>query len=295
VLGNCAFCDRNATLRESHILPAFAFRWLRGRSGTGHIRQTDRPNRRVQDGLKLHWLCDDCEGLFSKDETAFATHAFHPWNGGNNHIPYQDWLLRFCVSVSWRVLRYLRGKNRPKEHYSDEQNALMDQADARWRAFLNHETSNPGPFEQHLLIFDLIESHIVRDLPNNINRFMSGAITMDIVGSAKSLMTFAKLGPFLIFGLIQKGRDPWQGTKIHVRRGVLKPGDFTVPAGLLPLFTEKAGLSEAAMQNVSPAQLDKVDQSIHENLDRFAASGQFAAMKADAKLFGADAILRRKR
>src|SRR3546814_6050943 len=51
--GICAFCDSDEPLRESHVLPAFVFRWLRGRSGTGHMRNTDNPNRRVQDGLKL--------------------------------------------------------------------------------------------------------------------------------------------------------------------------------------------------------------------------------------------------
>ena len=74
----CAFCGQQVPLRESHVLPAFAFRWLRGRSGTGHIRHTDNPNRRVQDGLKLKWLCDACEGRFSRSETTFATKVFHP-------------------------------------------------------------------------------------------------------------------------------------------------------------------------------------------------------------------------
>jgi hypothetical protein len=290
--GICAFCRRETLLRESHVLPAFVYRWLRGRSGTGHIRHTDNPNRRVQDGLKLHWLCDDCEGLFSRDETAFATRAFHPWHDGNYHIAYQDWLLRFCVSISWRVLRFARGRN-DKAEYTTVQQDLMDQADAKWQAFLKGEVKHPGDFEQHLLIFDLIKSTTVVDLPSNINRFMSGAVTLDIIGSANSVMTFAKLGNFLIFGMIQKGSSRWEGTKVHVKRGVLKPGDFVVPAGLLPLLKEKASLAETAMEKVSSAQFEKIDQTVIANLDRFSSSDQFKAMLADADMFGDAAIIRK--
>jgi len=290
--GICAFCDSDAPLRESHVLPAFVFRWLRGRSGTGHMRNTDNPNRRVQDGLKLPWLCGECEALFSRDETAFATKLFHPWHAGNYRIPYDDWLLKFCVSVSWRVLRYARGRN-PDTHYTDAQEALMDDADVRWRAFLRGAEPHPGPFEQHLLIFDMIEDTTVPDLPNNINRFLTGAVTFDIVGSDRSLMTFAKLGRFTIFGIIQKGSHRWEGTKVHVKHGLLKPGKVVIPGALLDLFREKAMLADDFMTSMSPAQRAKVDKHVMDNIEAFAASDQFAAITADARMFGEDAVVRK--
>jgi len=290
--GNCAFCGDETLLRESHVLPAFVFRWLRGRSGTGHIRQTENPNRRVQDGLKLPWLCDACEGLFSRFETAFATKVFYPWQEGNNRVAYSDWLLKFCVSVSWRVLRFARGRNE-NASYTQQQLHLMDRAEQRWRAFIKDEAPHPGEFEQHLLIFDLIESSNVDDLPNNINRFLTGAITLDIVGSERSLMTFAKLGRFTIFGIIQKGPDRWEGTKVHVKDGILQPGTFTVPAGLLPLFREKATLSEDAIAAMSPVQRAKVEQHVADNFERFINSDQYAAIAADARMFGRDAVVRK--
>ncbi|SNS77424.1 hypothetical protein [Sphingopyxis indica] len=288
--GVCAFCDTQARLHESHVLPAFVYRWLRGRSGTGHIRQTDNPNRRVQDGLKLPWLCGGCEAQFSRYETAFATKVFHPWQAGTYRIPYDGWLLKFCVSVSWRVLRFARGRNKDAS-YTDEQQVLMDRAEAHWRAFLRDEAPHPGAFEQHLLIFDLIEDTTVPDLPTNMNRFMTGAVTLDIVGSDRSLMTFAKLGRFTIFGIIQKGPGKWEGTKVHVKHGLLKPGKFVVPAGLLHLFREKAALASEAMIALSPTQRAKVDKHVLGNLDAFAASDQFASIVADARMFGEDAVL----
>jgi hypothetical protein len=74
----------------------------------------------------------------------------------------------------------------------------MDQAEACWRAFLQDEVPHPGEFEQHLLIFDMVESTTIPELPINTNRFMT-ARSPDIVGSDRSLMTFAKLGRFWIF------------------------------------------------------------------------------------------------
>ncbi|WP_400769488.1 hypothetical protein [Methylosinus sporium] len=288
--GACAFCGEQKPLMDSHVLPAFVFRWLRNRSGTGHIRSTENPNRRVQDGLKFRWLCGDCEGRFCRYETAFAAKAFHPWHSGEYRIAYEEWLLKFCVSVSWRILKYTRGRNKSAP-YSNEQKSLMAAAEARWRAFLNDEAPHPAQFEQHLLISDIVESTTISDLPTNFNRFMTGAVTFDIVGSEESVMTFAKLGRFMIFGMIQKGTDRWEGTKIHVKGGMLKPGKVVVPAGLLGLFKEKAENAAAAVSNISSAQRAKINKHVIDNIDCFSESDQFSAIMADASMFGNRAVL----
>jgi len=288
--GTCAFCGEHKSLRDSHVLPAFVFRWLRGRSGPGHIRNSENVNRRVQDGLKFFWLCDDCEGRFNRYETPFATKVFHPWHSGERRLAYQAWLLKFCVSVSWRVLKFARGRNKDAP-YSDEQQTLMDDAEVRWRAFLKDEATHPGKFEQHLLIFDIVESTNISNLPTNFNRFMTGAVTLDIIGSKRSVMTFAKLGEFMIFGIIQNGPNQWGGTKVHVKHGLLKPDKVTLPAGLLDLFREKAENAATAMSNISPVQRAKINQHILDNLDAFAASDQFASIRADASMFGEGAVL----
>lgn len=293
VSGNCAFCGQHGSLRESHVLPAFVYRWLRKRSGTGHIRNTENPNRRVQDGLKLYWLCVECEAVFSRYETAFATRLFHPWQKEETKVPYSDWLLKFCVSVSWRVLCYARGRN-PEAKYTTEQHRLMDEAEIRWRDFLKSNVPHPGKFEQHLLIFDIIESTTVKGLPNNFNRYMTGAVTLDIVGSEKTLMTYAKLGRFNIFGIIQLGPNKWENTKIHVRHGVIQAGQFVVPKGLLNLFREKAMLAAQATEALSPVQQELIRRSVDGDLARFTQSDQFRSMQADAEMFGVEAVLAKK-
>ena len=288
--GICAFCHQEKILIESHVLPAFVFRWLRRRSGAGDIRKTDTPNRRVQDGIKFPWLCGECEGLFNSYETYFANNIFHPWHDGKDQIFYESQLLKFCVSISWRVLKFARGKN-PIAHYTAEQNILMDQAEACWRSFLNGEAPHPNKFEQHMVIFDFVESTNINGLPHNFNRFITGAVTLDIIGSKQSLMTFAKLGRFTIFGIIQKGSDIWIGTKVHVRHGVLKPDKFTVPKSLEHFLIERAKVVSGALEGITTKQKQKITKNVLENIDSFASSDQFAAIQADARMFGLGAVL----
>ena len=290
----CAFCQMPSPLLESHVLPAFLFRWLKARSVTGHIRNTDNPNRRVQDGVKKPWLCRSCEQSFSRYETAFATKLFHPWLTGTQRVRYEEWLLKFCVSVSWRVLKHCRGQN-PKAQYTPDQATLLDQAEITWRAFLNGDVAHPGRFEQHLVIWDLIDSTNAPTLPHNINRFLSGAITMDIIGSDRTMMTFAKMGRFTLFGMVQKGSATWEGTKVHVRGGVVKPGQMTLPAGLFDFICDRAAMADEKYSGMSNVQHDKMEADALRDLDRFAASEQFAAMQADAAMFGIQAITRRPR
>ncbi len=231
----CVFCGNEARLCESHIIPAFLFRWLRQRSGKGYIRSTEEPNRRVQDGPKIFWLCRNCEQAFNQFETAFANKLFLPWTKGDALNTYGDWLLKFCVSLSWRVLKFLRGRN-PRTQYTSQQQALMDQAELRWRSFLMGNAPHPAKFEQHLIPWGITESTTIQDLPKNFNRFMDGAITFDIVGSGTSLMTFSKLRPFIIFGFIQQNTAQWQGTKVHVRHGHLRRDKIVLPYPVIDFF-----------------------------------------------------------
>lgn len=286
----CAFCANCGPLLNSHVLPAFVYRWLRNRSGSGHIRHTDNIDRRVQDGIKLPWLCAKCENLFSKYETAFANSVFYPWLKDEKPIVYDERLLKFCTSVSWRVLRFARGQSKAAK-YTPDQEKLMDRAEQRWRDFINGKVAHPGDFEQHLVIFNVIKNTSLSDLPTNMNRFMTGAVTLDIVGSKRSILTFAKLGRFMIFGLIQGDKKAWQGTKVHVRNGLLKPDSVSIPGGLLYMFKEKATLAAAAVDSMSPKQKAKVDLHIRDNLDQFLESEQFAAIEADARMFGEEAVI----
>lgn len=291
-MADCALCLQEAKLKDSHVLPAFVFRWLRQRSVTGHIRNTKNINRRIQDGLKKPWLCGGCEQLLSRDEQAFATKVFGPYLRETTRVEYGPWLLRFCTSISWRVLKHAKGLN-AEHRYTPEEESAAAKAEAVWRDFLHGRRQGVGSFEQHLLPLDIIESTTVPDLAENINRYLTGYVDMDIAGTSKTMMTYAKLGRFVVFGMIRKGRGPWEGTRVNAQHGYLEPRKYVVPQELIWFFNDRARHVRASVDAMSAAQTAKVEAAFLANIDSAVGSEQVRAMLADARLFGDDAIIRR--
>ena len=121
---------------------------------------------------------------------------------------------------------------------------------------------------------------------------------MDIIGSSNSAFTWAKMGRFQIFGVVKEGPDRFQNLKIHVRNGELKPGRFVLPGGMLSLYREKAEQARLGLDGLSEVQVEKIDSAfdvaVNADPDRVRSSNHFAAMLADAEMFGEDVIIRKK-
>ena len=288
----CALCGRNEPLRMSHVLPAFVFRWLKDTSATGHIRFGQAPNKRVQDGVKLELLCADCEERLSQWETAFANNLFHPVNtASHDTVRYGRWLLLFCVSVSWRVLTYLQN-DAGISHLDATQHRLAQSALVRWSECMLGTRPHPGQFEQHVLPLDPIESHSVEDLPANINRYFLRAVELDVLSTGTSAYTYVKLGRFALFGVIQPHASRWIGTKVHVKTGLIDPGEYSLPGDILGLFIDKAKRYGNIRAEISDKQQDKIREAVQRNVPRVQASGTLAALRQDQKLFGKRAFSR---
>ena len=122
--GFCRLCKQHADLQVSHILPAFVFKWLKK---DGFIRHSAKINKRTQDGAKEKWLCAECEELLCGWEAKFFNSLFHPlcYEDALPAISYGDWLLKFCVSVSWRSLLYVREHARLSHFSTDQVRKLM--------------------------------------------------------------------------------------------------------------------------------------------------------------------------
>lgn len=289
--GCCAMCERAVPLQQSHIIPAFVFRWLKSSGPTGYIRNTLEPNKRVQDGVRSLLLCADCEAILSRDEKFFSDKLFYPWLSDSFPITYSEWLLRFCVSVSWRVLLERKGQNALAK-YSEAQQLLLRKAERSWREFLLGNISNPREFEQHFLAFDLIEKTSIPNLPDNINRYMMGAVEMDVVGSDHLLMTFSKLGRFTIFGIIHGETKSWQGTKVHLRHGTLPQRKIVLPHNFLEFLCDRARHTRDAYKSISDKQYDKISAVAEKNIASALHTDGVRALVADAGMFGPQAVLR---
>jgi hypothetical protein len=291
-VSNCALCQKQALLVDSHVLPAFVFRWLKDTSATGFLRFAENPAKRVQDGIKFPWLCEDCERLLNGFETPFATKLFHPYNADTKvRVPYQEWLLKFCVSVSWRVLKHVEQKTGLK-NLNDGHRVEVPRALERWRAFLFDEVSNPGPYEQHLLPLGPIESTNLTDLPDTMNRYLMRGVEMDVCGGEVSAHTFAKMGRFALFGTIKPTSKRWEGTRVAVRSGVIEPSRYGFPIGIVDYLKERARRYGQYLDSIPEHQQDRIEVTAMKNIERFRNSDLLQAMLNDERMFGTKAILR---
>lgn len=296
--GSCKLCDVKTDLQLSHVLPAFVFRWMRETSGNGHLRSGETPNRRVQDGFKRYWLCTACEILFSRTETAFANQLFHPYFRGEfSRFVYGDWLMHFCVSVSWRVLNFYRDAT-GLQQYEVEGIRRIDSAEKSWKAFLLGKAPHPGLFEQHLLPFDAIESISTArdDLSPNLNRYLMRTVDMDLCRGARNIYVYAKLGRLVLLGFVHEDhREQWQGTKVHVRHGIIEPRKYTLPRAFFEYLNDRARKTAELLARISERQSEKIDQSFHSNLTKYIGSDECEAMQNDLRMFGDAAFTRARK
>ena len=288
--GVCKLCGSAADLQLSHILPAFAYRWLRDSSGTGHIRVSQDPNRRVQDGLKLHWLCVDCEQRFSRAEDNFSSRLFHPYLKHSGGVfAYSEWLPYFCTSLSWRVLCYFRDVT-GLSGWDAEESRQADQAEIVWRSYLLGESKRLRSHFQHLLPLDRI-TEATGDLATNLNRYLMRAVHMDIIRGPQANFTYSKLGRFVVIGQIAEPHpSPWKGTKVQAAHGCIEPRNYQLPGQMRAYWNQKAGEMRQKMAGLSPRQKQKIDDAFRANVDRFVGSDSMQALLADIEIHGDDAF-----
>ena len=282
--GKCRLCGNDGLeLQRSHILPAFAFRWMKKSSATGHIRNGEEPNRRVQDGLKERWLCSPCENDIGKAEMRFAEQFFHPVVKDRSPCDeYGPWLLKFCVSVTWRVLLKFRDMD-PFDDYSSKEYDLLERAAAVWREYLRGSRSDVETFRQHLYIVQRISS-AQRNFPPNINRHVLRHISADVVRGADQHIVFAKLPRFFIMGVLRDDRpDDWVGTEVFSDTGVV-PTYQRAPDGFYNYLYEKAGRSAELLASISDRQKMKVLNAIEAHPNRVDASDTVKALNLDIAL-----------
>ncbi len=147
----CKLCGSKKGLQQSHIIPKFVFKWLKESSATGYLRVGANPNIRCQDGLKTELLCWDCEQLLSSWENEVSKSLFYPYQSTKQPLSYSEYLLKFSVSLSWRVLTYLMLDDNIKADLSPSLTQKIEQVLATWKNFILDIKPNPGIFEQHLL------------------------------------------------------------------------------------------------------------------------------------------------
>ena len=285
--GKCLLCEIESDLQLSHVVPNFVIKWMK-RTSPSFLRSNRNPNVRLQDGEKRYMLCWPCEQLLSGWEEEFCQNIFVPYHQSTaivKKIAYGPWALKFCVSMSLRVLGYFRSIG--ISEWSAEQETAATKAMKVWRDFLLGKTPHPADFEQHLLPVDVIESGAVPRMSPYFNRYLVRCVHIDGLYSKNTAMVFAKLCRLLIFGFVHCGNPGiWKGTKVHVKHGLIQPTQYEVPGSILIYLNEKAGQVAEVMASISPRQKRKCKEYVMKNLDKFAESDVFRAMSYDVRHSG---------
>lgn len=290
----CSLCHESKELKESHFIPKFVGKWLKRTSATGYLRNIDNINKRQQDILKDYLLCNDCELLFSGWEKQFSEKMFIPFLDQKNYvIEYKDWLAKFCTSLSWRTLIYIKNKNSDFENESAYFIDQINRAELNLRNFLLGKQDNLYQYEQH--IFPLSEINIPPkslNLPSNINRYFLRSIGVDVLQGDNNIYIFTKLPTFLILGIVNSNfSSKMRASRVSLKQGICKPASLVMPEYLLGYMKSKALEIQEKRSSMSNEQQDKVEKAALDNLDKTADSKSFEAMMHDYNIFG-DAIFK---
>ena len=284
---NCKLCQRNSELCNSHITPCFIAKWLKKTSITGFFRKATNMNKREQDLAKEYWLCKDCEGLFCKWEDAFAKEIFYPYIKNQNlEANYSEWMSKFCASLSWRTLIYVKDQNHKQNKTPNYINA-RNQAEMHLAKYLLNQEQSLNQYEQHLFPLSAIESSTNTTLPKNINRYFLRAVDLDVVGNTNNVFIYTKLPFFILLGIIKSEKsEDFSESKISENNGTLKPRTYTFPDGLMDYVFEKAVLVSKKYDEINPLQLQKIENYVINNKDKVTNSKTFNAFLHDLNLFG---------
>lgn len=282
MLGNCKLCQKEAKLEVSHFIPKFVGKWIKKTSITGYLREVHEVKKRAQDTAKEHWLCAECEGLFSTWESCFAKEVFYPYvDDSEARANYAAWMSKFCASLSWRTLTFIRSKN-TLETKTPEYTASLDAAERHLANYLLGDAANLNQYEQHVFPLDRIESTSESDLPANINRYFLRVIAMDIVGNSENYFIYTKLPSFIILGAVKSHElNKMRSSRIGLRSGRLSPRKYVFPTGLMEYISDKAIMIKEAQAKIPKHQQDKINDQVLKNPEKTVNSKQFEAFMHD--------------
>ena len=199
-------------------------------------------------------------------------------------------MLKFAVSVSWRVLTYFID-NEDITHFPDALQMKANNALSKWRDFLFDRSPQPAQFEQHMIPYGRLKSFNYPNMPSNINRYILRTVDIDAVRvGEKNGFVYSKMGRIVLIGFIDMLPHQWKGTKLHVESGVLGSKHYSLPAEFGEYFVNRARSVSKINDSISPNQKRKIEETYKKDIGRAIKSETFKAMDHDVKMFGKKAF-----
>ena len=277
--GVCKLCGQYARLIQGHVIPKFSIDWLKRTSATGYIRQGLKPDIRKQDIQKIALLCANCERLFSTWENQFTKRVFIPFQEKSQQsFKYDEWLLKFAVSLAWRTGMATVGDLRNSR---SELTESVDKALDSWRAFLLGQSTDAEPYAHHLLFLDIVADAQGLDVPQGFHWYLLRGVDATVVSSSQNVFVYTKL-PGLIFWSGVKPAKPegWEGTLVS-RKGVIGTNQEVSQAGFGDFLVDRVHQGSKLFNKISSRQRERIGQALLENPERSIKSRTFETYLAE--------------
>ncbi|TGK71456.1 hypothetical protein EHQ27_05405 [Leptospira wolffii] len=285
----CKLCKIDKDLIDSHIIPHFVIEWLRKTSPTGYMRDVINPNKRIQDSVKLKLLCRDCEVLLSKDEKKFSEIIFRPYvdtelsekgsaTGVIKEFKYDQWLLRFIISVHWRIL--VKEREDLSKSLSSYQLKVIDLKLEVWRKFILFELDSTGPQKSYLIFLQSFregKGNLILKLNERIDIYILRSIDGTSVFTSKTLGVFAKFGPVVAYTTILPDELKGISDAKLKKNGAIKTAQSLSNDDLLRFILIDRPNETLALTKVSKKQNDVIDRDLRKNPEKVFKSLAFAS------------------
>lgn len=208
MIGKCHLCDKMKELRESHVWPAFAYkRFAADQSKGGRFADLSK-QRLSNEQYTLPWFCSDCEQILSATENYAARLCTRIDNDPTGQHDYDENLLRFATSISWRTLKF---------YLAAEEGARSTREDAysHWKRYLRGTRTGINPYTQHVYV-------IVNNV-HGLDKALGGQVFPE------QHLVLSQIGPLFIVGLLNPDRFSaddqitWRNSKIRSTGGTISP------------------------------------------------------------------------
>jgi hypothetical protein len=208
-IGKCHLCDETGELRHSHVWSAFTYKRFAADQSKGG-RFADLSKQRLSNVQeKRYWFCRKCEQILGNQETYAAQYCDRIMYDPLADQPYDESLLRFATSISWRTM---------KLYYEDQ---AIGGIKSRWKAYDYWKRylrgSRPGvnPYTQHIFI--------VNDKIHGLHKALGGQVFEEYA------YVLSQIGPLHIVGLLnpdglsKDDQRTWRNTKLRTTGGTIRP------------------------------------------------------------------------
>lgn len=266
----CRLCGLEKPLRKSHIIPKFVNQYIKDNSLTGYLRQSGNINQRVQDGLKVDLLCQDCELKFSKWEGQFAKIFFQHNKLAKKRkqalvkIVYDSTLISFIVSLFWRAIV----ATKITENISSENFLRIKDLKQQWLEFLNGKRKDWGKCEFYFVLFDYIDPKYLSSLPLHFDAYLFNLWEICPYETKDKLGFFIKLpGMLLLCTIIPSKLPGMKGIKIK-NKGKLFPENIKYKSPLIGqiIIARSEATGNIFNREINQKQHDKIVDDIIKNL-----------------------------